>query len=366
MVQIDGARGEGGGQMLRSALTLAVLTSQAMRMSNIRARRPTPGLRSQHVKAVEAAAAVGLARVEGACLGSQSLSFEPAGIRAGDFHFDIGTAGATALVLQTILLPLGLAPAPSAVTLHGGTHVPWAPCFHYLDLHWLPYMRRLGLAAELTLDLAGFYPQGGSQTRATIRPIGALLPLRLTERGDLKRIRGLSAVANVDVEVAERQRSRALRRLADTRREVAIEVVELPSRFTGTMLLLIAEFANSQCCYFGLGAPGKRAERVADEAAGALLEFLATDGAVDQYLADQLVVPLALADGVSELRTSKVTRHLLTNSEIVKLFLPVEIEIRGKVDQPGLIRVTGASVRRAEGTRPRAAGAMVDRFPPEH
>jgi RNA 3'-terminal phosphate cyclase (ATP) len=307
-----------------------------MRIINIRARRPKPGMMPQHLKAVEAAAAVCHARVDGATPRSQTVRFEPASIRGGDFVFDIGTAGSTALVLQTILLPLCGAAAPSSVTVTGGTHVPWSPSFHYLDLHWRHYLRAIGFDVSLTMDLAGFYPRGGGRVRATVRPTPERAPLRLTRRGALRHIRGLSAVANLDLRIAERQRQQALRRLG---RPADIDVVSMPARSRGTMLLLLAEFEHSQCCYFALGAPGKLAEVVADEAVDALQAFLATDGAVDQHLADQLIVPLALAPGVSEVRTSKVTQHLLTNADVVRRFIERRIEVEGAIGQPGLVRI---------------------------
>lgn len=339
MIDIDGAYGEGGGQVLRSALTLSAIIGTPMRITNIRARRSKPGLMAQHLKAVEAAATICGARVEGAQPRSQSLVFEPRGIRAGSFHFDIGTAGSTSLVLQTILVPLSMATAASSVTVTGGTHVPWSPCFDYLHIHWLPYVRRIGLDLDLALDLAGFYPQGGGRVRATVRPVANLAPLQVIERGGLRRIRGISAVANLDDSVAERQRRQAVHRLEGCCGTVEIELVRMPSRFRGTLLLLVAEFEQSQCSYYSIGARGKPAERVADEAVDALEEFLAADGAIDQYLADQLILPLGCAPGTSELRTAKVTQHLLTNAEIVRRFVARPIVVEGTIGQSGVVRI---------------------------
>jgi RNA 3'-terminal phosphate cyclase (ATP) len=339
VLSIDGSLGEGGGQVLRSSLALALITGRPFTMTNIRRRRTKPGLMAQHLKAVEAAGAVGMAHIEGAQLGSQTLIFHPTGIRSGEFRFDIGTAGSTSLVLQTILPPLSFGSSSSTVTLIGGTHVPQSPCFHFLQLHWLPYMRKIGFEFRLELEAAGFYPQGGGCVHATVQPATTLSPLRLTNRGPLKGIRGISAVANVDLRVAERQKRQALKRLSELSKVTEIEILALASPSKGTILLLIAGFEQSQCCFFGLGARGKPAERVADEAVGELLDFLDTDGTVDQYLADQLTLPLALVPGVSELRTSRVTRHLATNAEIVRMFLPVVIEIDGEIGQPGSVRI---------------------------
>lgn len=339
VVNIDGSIGEGGGQVLRTSLALAVLTGKPFRMTNIRRHRSKPGLMPQHLKAVEAASAVGMAHVSGDRFGSQELVFEPTGIRGGQFHFDIGTAGSTSLALQTIVYPLSFADADSSLTLVGGTHVPWSPCFHYLQLHWLLYMRKLGFKIRLELESAGFYPRGGGRVQAAVRAVTKLFPINLTKRGSLKRIRGISAVANLSSEVAERQRRQALYRLGELASAAEFDVLSLMAPSPGTFLLLLAEFENSQCCFVGLGARGKPAERVADEAVKELRNFLSTDGSVDYYLADQLVVPMALASGESEVRSSRITQHLATNAEVVKIFLPVSIEIDAAVGQAGSIRI---------------------------
>ncbi len=339
ILEIDGSQGEGGGQILRTALTLSLITGKPFHVSNLRARRPRPGLLAQHLKAVEAAAAIASAKTVGAALSSRSLLFEPGRIQPGRYQFEIGTAGSTSLVLQAIVLALSFAGEPSTVVVTGGTHVPWSPCFHYLELQWLPYLRLIGFDLDLEMELAGFYPRGGGRVRSAVRPKKRLSPLRLVERGPLKRIRGISAVANLPASIAERQANRALERLAGCSGAIRIETAQMPSQFKGTMLLLVAECENSQGCYFALGALGKPAERVADEAADQLIEFLSTGAAIDPFLADQLVLPLALARGASELRTAKITGHILTNAAIVRKFLPVEIEIIGRPGEPGAIRI---------------------------
>jgi len=389
MIEIDGSLGEGGGQVLRSALTLSIMTGQATRITNIRARRKKPGLQAQHLAAVHAAAAISDAEVEGACLDASELRFQPGAVRPGAYRFDIGTAGATSLVLQTIFLPLALHTdlrgfgnregLSSEITLTGGTHVPWSPCFHYLTMQWLPALRRIGLDGELTLVAAGFYPQGGGQIVARIEPApltpqtwgeedtpkvggrgaqdssriggaeaqnspriggrGAIAALDLPERGALRGIRGISVVANLPISIAERQRDQAVRRLAGQHRRVEIDVETLPATFKGTVLLLLAEFRHGSACYFGLGALGKPAERVADEAVDRLEAFLAGSGAIDQYLADQLLLPLAFASGESRFRTAQVTQHLLTNAEVIRAFGVAEIEIAQERGKEGVVRV---------------------------
>jgi RNA 3'-phosphate cyclase len=339
MIHIDGSQGEGGGQVLRSSLCLSLITQKELEITNIRAGRSKPGLRAQHLKAVEAAGLIGRAQVSGANLGSTALTFQPTEIQPGRYHFDIGTAGATTLVLQTIFLPLALSGAKSTVTITGGTHVRWSPSYHYLELHWLPFMRQIGCQIDLKMELAGYYPQGGGRVSATINPCEKISPLELTDRGKLKHIRGISAISNLPRHIARRQREQVLRRIGDRYYLSDIRLVELASRFKGTMLLFLAEFEHSQACYFSLGELGKPAERVADEAIEELEEFLSTDGAIDQYLADQLLLPLTFASGPSRLRTSKITRHLLTNAQVLRSFLPVQIDIEGDLGTPGLISI---------------------------
>lgn len=347
MIEIDGSQGEGGGQVLRTSLALSIITGQAFHMNKIREHRSKPGLMAQHLKSVDAAAAISKARVEGAKLYSSSLTFSPSEIRSGRYRFDIGTAGAATLVLQTILIPLSLAGTASSVIITGGTHVPWSPCFNYLSLQWLHYLQQVGFDARISLDQAGFYPKGGGRISATIRPAKPISPLRLTQRGSLQKIVGISAVANLPLDIAERQRRQALLRLQKLRwgnstPNIRIKIENLRSPVKGTFLLLLAQFEGGRSCYFALGKLGKPAERVADEAVDALDSFVETDGVIDQYLVDQLLIPLCISKEESEVRTSIITQHTLTNADIIRTFLPASISINGEPGQPGSILIKPA------------------------
>ncbi len=365
MRTLDGARGEGGGQILRSALTLSLLTGTPVRLVNIRARRSRPGLRPQHLTAVRAAKAVGGARVEGDALGSTQLTFHPGPVRPGRYHFVIPTAGAATLVLQTVLLPLALADGPSTVRIEGGTHVPWSPPYEYLAWQYLPFLERLGVRVELKLIRAGFHPRGGGILEAEIAPVqGPLRPLRLEERGRLLRIRGLSAVANLPDAIAQRQRDRALARLRGLAPEVRIDLERLPSPGKGTVAVLLAEGEGGSGCVSALGAPRKPAEKVADEAADALLAYLASGAAVDAHLADQLLLPLALADGPSVFTAERATEHLRTHAWVVEQFLPVEVRMEEEggrvwveVGHKKKNRLRGKGLSRGEGARKRGSEA---------
>lgn len=338
MLEIDGSMGEGGGQVLRSSLTLAAITGKPFRIKNIRAGRPRPGLRPQHLRAVEAVAEICKARVDGAAIGTTELIFRPGPVKAGTYRFDIGTAGSTSLILQTVLLPLSRTGRQSRVTITGGTHVPWSPCFEYLAWHWLPFLNRLGITADLTMKQAGFYPLGGGVVRAEIYPGADIKPLILKERGELITIRGLSGSANLPDHIIERQRRQVLKRLE--RYPVSgIEISRMAAYSPGTVLLLLAEFEYGQCCFFGLGERGKPAERVADEAVDALEDFIDTEAVIDHFLADQLLLPIALADNASRFTASKVSRHLLTNAEVIRLFQPVEIEIQEQSGKAALVKI---------------------------
>jgi RNA 3'-terminal phosphate cyclase (ATP) len=338
-IEIDGSMGEGGGQVLRTSLSLSLITGKPLHLSAIRSRRPKPGLQPQHLTAVQAAAAVGRAEVTGGELGSQELTFRPASIRPGAYRFDIGTAGATSLVFQTIFFPLSLAAKAATLTLTGGTHVPWSPSFHYLDLHWSRYLMEMGFKLKLFSEKAGFYPQGGGSIQAVLRPSQALQPLQLAERGNLLRINGISAAANLDEEIAQRQKHQALRRLEPLCRDTKIKTLNLPAQGKGTFILLIAEFEQGRACYTALGEKGKPAEKVADEACDPLQRLLNLHAGMDEYLADQLLLPLALAQGPSRFVTPHITGHLLTNAQVIRKFLPVDIIIQGNLDEEGWISI---------------------------
>ena len=340
-IEIDASFGEGGGQILRSALALSMITGQSIHLGHIRARRPQPGLKPQHLKAVEAAVQICAAHVEGAALGSQTLLFEPGPVRAGEHVFEIGTAGSTSLLLQTLWLPLAFADEPSRLALGGGTHVPWSPCFHYLQWQWLPRLAEIGYRLDCSLERAGFYPRGGGRIHAAIAPARRLSPLHFGERGRLLRIRGLSAVGRLDRSIAERQRSQALAGLAALAVPVEIEVVEVAAASPGTFIILQAGFETGQCCACALGARGKRAERVADEAVDELLADIAAGGAVDPWLADQLLLPLAFVPARSAFTVGSVSGHLLTQAELIKRFLPIEITVAGAAGQPGRVSLQG-------------------------
>jgi len=348
MIEIDGSFGEGGGQILRTSLTLSAVTGESIHIVNIRARRAKPGLRAQHVTAVRAAAAVCGATVRGDEVGSRQLVFEPGELAAGEYRFDIGTAGSTALVLQTVFLPLALAGEPSRLTLIGGTHNPMAPCFEYLQRCWMPMLGPMGLGAELYLARPGFYPAGAGQMSALIEPAPPReqwQPVRRQQRGRLLSLSGFSAVANLPRPIAERQRRQALRRLEVLGLSPRIELRSWQAASPGTVLFLHVQFAGGAAAFFALGARGKRAERVADEAADALAAYWATEAAVDPHLADQILLPAALCPAESRFTVSAVAEHLRTNAHVIGRVLGRAIHIDGDPGEPGAVLVPAAGSR---------------------
>lgn len=324
---LDASRGEGGGQIVRTALALAVAARRPLTLENIRARRPRPGLQPQHLTAVRALAAVSDAVVEGAELHSSAIRFVPRATTGGVRRFDVGTAGAVSLILQALLLPLALAPEPAQVTLTGGTHVPWSPPFQYLADVFLPAIGEMGVDARATLRRWGWYPRGGGEIEAAIRPTpGRLRPFVAEAAPAVPRVRGVSAVSRLPRSIAERQRARALERLAAA--GVAADVVleeDATALGPGTLVFL---GVRARAGASALGRRGVPAERVADEAATAMLSWLASGAAVDEHLADQLVPFCALASGESRFTCPAVSPHLETIAAVVERMVPVRVTLR--------------------------------------
>jgi len=322
-IELDGAIG--GGQVLRSALSLSMVTGRAFRIEQIRARRSRPGLLRQHLTAVMAAAEVCGARISGAHLGSQALSFEPGAIRAGEFKFASGTAGSCTLVLQTLLPALMRAPQASRVTISGGTHNPLAPPTDFLSRSWLPLLRRMGGDVELDLMRHGFVPAGGGEIEVRVQP-SSLMRLDLRERGEAISQQALALTAGLAPSVAQRELSQVAKRLNWP--PAALQPVTIdPARGPGNVLLLEYVFEHVTEVFSAFGQVSLRAEKVADAAINQAADWLRSDAAVAEHLADQLLLPMALAGGGS-FTTPRMTDHLRSNIEVIELFLPVRFDCR--------------------------------------
>jgi RNA 3'-terminal phosphate cyclase (ATP) len=339
MLTINGAFGEGGGQIIRTTLTLAALLGQPVRLENIRAGRKNPGLAAQHLTAVWAAAQLCAAEVVGADLGSTELTFVPnSPPQAGWYEFDVaqarpgGSAGAATLVLQTILLPLCLATTPSHVHLRGGTHVPWSPSFHYIQEVYLPMVAQLGFTASVSLEAWGWYPAGEGEINLEVPGRGvsdapeneSLLRLSQTgwaERGALQAIRGVAVASSLPAHIAQRMQQRASKLLEQAGWPVSIEPQRVRSTSPGAGLFLVAEYDNCRAGFGVLGKKGKTSEQVAEEAVAQVLAFQQSQAVLDHHLADQLILPLALTGQAFTVSVQAVSTHTLTNLGVVEQFL---------------------------------------------
>jgi RNA 3'-terminal phosphate cyclase (ATP) len=339
MIEIDGAMGEGGGQILRTSLALSLITGKAFHLRRIRANRDRPGLRPQHLVCVRAAARIGDAQIQGATERSRELWFEPRTLRPGHYDFAIPTAGALSLVLHAVYLPLALRSSEVCdLVLEGGTHVKASPCFHFLETTWRRYLEEIGIRIALRLDRPGFYPRGGGRVHARIEPCTEPRVLQITQIERVHRITIQSAVAGLPVSIAARQERQASERLWATGIPVESRIEEWPGG-PGTMLALILHVPAVPTLFFALGARGKPAERVADEAVDEALAYLDSPGGVDPHSADQLLLPLSLASGQSCYPVSAVTSHLLTNADVIGTFIDRAIRIDGTHGEPGMVTI---------------------------
>jgi RNA 3'-terminal phosphate cyclase (ATP) len=295
MIWIDGSFGEGGGQILRTALSLSLATGTPFRIENIRANRKNAGLLRQHLTAVLAAAKIGQAVVEGATLGSTALTFTPNSVLAGEYHFAVGTAGSGTLVLQTILPALLQASAPTRVTIEGGTHNSAAPPFDFLDRTFMPLIRRMGANVSLKLERYGFYPAGGGRFVAEIEPCGVLKPLEFGVRGHIRSKRVTAVVANLSARIAIREIERVSSMMSLTSEGTITDTKNSPG--PGNIVLIEVESEDVTEVFSAFGRLGATSEKVAEEAVREAREYLVSQAVAGEHLTDQLLLPLALAGG---------------------------------------------------------------------
>ena len=326
MITLDGSQGEGGGQILRTALSLSAITQQAFRIEHIRAKRKKPGLLRQHLTAVLAAARVSNAQVLGAELGSGELEFVPQQIQPGHYEFAIGSAGSTGLVLQTLLPILMRAPAPSTLVLEGGTHNPLAPPFDFLQRAFLPLLARMGVAVQVNLIRPGFFPAGGGRMEIAIAPAQSLQRLQLLTRGKARRISAHAYIAAIPLHVAERELAVVKKKLQP--RDADLHVRGLGNDYgPGNMLAVTVESEQLTEVFCGFGAHGVSAEAVAADVCRQAQRYLSGTAAVDEYLADQLLLPFAMA-GAGAFTTTTLSAHTETNLQVIQRFLDLPITVQ--------------------------------------
>lgn len=321
MIRLDGSQGEGGGQILRTSLALSACTGQSFLIENIRARRKKPGLMRQHLSCVRAIAQICQAGVTGDEINSQTLQFEPGKVKAGEYHFAVGSAGSAMLVLQTVLPPLLVADGPSQLILEGGTHNPMSPTFHYIKEVFMPLLGKIGFDCSCSIETWGFYPAGGGRVRVTINPgRSGLNRLDLCSPGEFVGAEVLAAVARIPWEIAEDECKtivNAAEFSVTQKKAIAVE-----SAGPGNVVMLRLDYAHCSAMFTGFGELGVSRKKIASSVYREANSFYKAGVAIDPHLADQILLPLALAGG-GAFTTVEPTDHTLTNLEVIKHFLPV-------------------------------------------
>lgn len=331
LLDIDGSQGEGGGQILRTTLSLSVVTGQGFVLRNIRAGRKKPGLMRQHLACVRAAEAISGAQVTGAELHSTELVFVPAAIRPGQYQFSIGSAGSTMLVLQTILPMLLMADQPSEVILEGGTHNPMAPSADFIQQGFLPLLQRLGAQVSMQVETPGFAPVGGGKVVVQVQPWTHLQPLVALLRGPLKLLEATATVLNLDIAIAQREVATLEALLAEYGLNATCRVEQGIGE--GNALTVAVHTEGHTEVFSLLGEHGKSAEHIAKGMAGLVKRYLHQDAVMDEYLSDQVLLPMALVSWKTKLTSAFTTRtiseHTQTQAQMIERFLPVTIVLNG-------------------------------------
>lgn len=318
MITIDGSEGEGGGQVLRYSAALSLLTGEPFTITNIRGGRAKPGLMRQHVTALEAACVIGGAECSGLAVGSHEISFRPGTITPGDYHFAVGTAGSTGLVLQTVLVPLMLAHAPSRLVIEGGTHAMAAPPFEFMQKTLMSVLERMGPKLSITLERHGFYPRGGGRIVVEITP-APLRAIECLQRGEFKSGKVEALVAGIPFDIAERELQAARKVLSEWPDE-AFGPVHLPAECgPGNAVLIHAEFEHVSEVVSGFGKIGVPAERIGKTTARRMAGYLSGGAFAGPYLQDQLLLPFAMAGG-GAFTSVKVSEHTRTAGKLIERF----------------------------------------------
>jgi RNA 3'-terminal phosphate cyclase (ATP) len=338
VIEIDGSLGEGGGQVLRTALALSLLTRTPFRIVNIRAKRKKPGLLRQHLTAVQAAARIGDAAVDGASLAASALTFVPQSLRGGHYSFAIGSAGSTTLVLQTILVPLALAPEPSTIELEGGTHNPAAPPFDFIEQSYVPLLRRMGVEMSVELLQPGFYPAGGGRLRVKIQPAPRLSRLDLEERGEIVSRRARAVVANLQYSIAQRE-ARTVAEILGWPEDQAEAHTITGSLGPGNAVSVFVTAEHVTSVFTTFGARGISAEKVAHDCALQAKRYINSGAAVDEHLADQLLLPLAAGEG-GAFTTTPLSLHATTNIDVIRRFIDAAFDVEVVSNGVTRVRVT--------------------------
>jgi len=350
MIEVDGAFGEGGGQILRTTLALSAVLRKDVKVVKIRMGRPKPGLMAQHLTGVHAAAVLCDAETRGEEVGSEELVFNPGRIRAGKFRFDVGTAGSVTLVLQALMPIMAFAPGRIELEITGGTDVKWSPPVDYLPLVELPVLERLGYRGHLELLRRGHYPKGGGLIRFMSEPCKGLRSITPDNVGRINSVEGVSHAVRLPPHIAQRQADSAVQILVangyprpDIRLETPEDGIHLGP---GSGIVLAARTdCEARLGADSLGDRGVPAERVGSDAAERLVEDLGTGCFLDRHMADIIVPYLALAEGRSDVSIARVTKHVQTNLRVAEWVAGAKSQLKGELDQPGRISLDGLGLK---------------------
>jgi len=348
IIEIDGSIGEGGGQVLRTAIALSALSMKPVRVYNIRAKRPNPGLRPQHMEGVRALAMLTRAKVEGLKLGSTTLTFHPTARASGRISINIGTAGSISLVLQAILPALAFSHGKTEVEITGGTDVKWSPPIDYLKHVFLPHLSRMGYHVEIHVLRRGHYPRGGGKVRVITEPVREIKPITAVELGEIVKVEGISHCVRLPRHVAERQASAAasfLKKAGFNNVSISVEWYRPEEdRHLGPGSGIVLWAKSSKGAIIGsdaLGEPRKRAEDVGMEAARKLVTEISKRAPIDRHIGDMLPPYMAIAAGRSEILVTELTLHAETNIAIVEKILNVKFYVEKYQDGRARIKVNG-------------------------
>ena len=351
MIEIQGDTLEGGGQIIRTSISLAALTGEDVHITKIRYKRPNPGLQAQHVTAAKAIATLCNAETEGLTQGSTELVFKPNGRKSGKFKFEVGTAGSIPLVLQALMPCIAFASSQLEMEITGGTDVKWSPPIDYIRLITLPALRLMGYELNLTVNRRGHYPKGGGSVGLTTTPPRKLQNINLTKRDRLTSIQGVSHSVKLPSHVAQRQADSARRTLTRAGySELKVDVESYPNDQdphvgAGSGITLVGSHTNPSIIGAdSLGERGKPAERVGEEAARQLIEDLNTQASLDRHMSDMIIPYMAVADGHSEISVAQITMHTLTNIQVAEKILKVKFRVDGNMGREGRISVDGLNL----------------------
>jgi RNA 3'-terminal phosphate cyclase (ATP) len=346
MIEVDGSFGEGGGQVLRTAVALAAVLAKEIHVFNIRAGRAEPGIRPQHMTGVKAASELCSANLEGLEVGSTEFVFKPGKLRAGTFRFDVGTAGSVTLVLQTLMPILAFAPGSVKLEITDGTDVKWSPPIDYLRLVTLPILRKIGYHGDLETVRRGHYPKGGGLVKFSTQGPSTLQPLIDNHSGPVSKIYGISHATVLPKHVAERQAAAARKCLEDAKLpspSIDLEVIDDRRQLgPGSGIVLSAETQNGSILGSdALGERGRPAEEVGSTAGRTLVEEVESGAILDRHMGDIIIPYLVLAEGTSEVSVSRVTQHTRTNIKVAEWLTGGALKLEGEIDCPGTLRVSG-------------------------